>query len=118
LSSLQAIEAAFSSWPNLLEQITPSAYISMSICSLLEPPLSTFVSDKDNFFEYGNYEYEVIILGRQYPDLISLIAQNEEAMSFFKTLPDHIKSQLSKKADKIGSIEDLKKSAASIKKGL
>jgi len=77
-----------------------------------------FHSTAYNFFEYGKYEYEVITLSRQYPDLISLIAQNQEAMSFFKSLPDHIKSQLSKNADKIGSFEDLKNSAASIKKRL
>ncbi len=50
-------------------------------------------------------------MSNPYPDLISLIAQNREAMTYFKTLPDKIKCELSKNAEKIGTIESLKEHA-------
>lgn len=53
----------------------------------------------------------MIFLNREYTDLISLIAQNREAMTYFKTLPDKIKSELSKQADQIRTIESLKEQA-------
>lgn len=54
-------------------------------------------------------------MNSQYPDLISLISQNREAMSYFKTLPDQIKCELSKKAQQVDSIERLKKLAEGMK---
>ena len=53
---------------------------------------------------------------KQYDDLISLIAQNREAMAFFKTLPDDIKCELSKNAQHILTLESLKQSAAAYQK--
>ncbi len=55
-------------------------------------------------------------MNREYTDLISLIAQNREAMAYFKTLPDKIKSELSKNADQILTIESLKEHAERIGK--
>ncbi len=66
--------------------------------------------------QLGNHSFEVIILNSSYPDLISLIAQNRDAMAFFKTLPDHIKCELSKNAERIVTIEDLKQNAAVLQK--
>ena len=63
----------------------------------------------------GHHSYEVITLKCDYTDLISLIAQNREAMAYFKKLPDHIKCELSKKADQISSFDSLKKFALHIK---
>ena len=57
-----------------------------------------------------------MLLNSEYPDLISLIAQNRDAMAFFKTLPDNIKCELSKNAERITTIEDLKQSAAAFEK--
>ncbi len=51
---------------------------------------------------------------KEYPDLISLIAHNREAMTYYKTLSDHTKCELSKNADQIRTIEGLKKHAASV----
>ncbi len=50
-------------------------------------------------------------------DLISLIAENREAMDYFKTLPIYVKSQLSQKADQIGSLDELKTRAGQILNG-
>lgn len=69
-----------------------------------------------NFSLSGKYISEVIILNTKYPDLISLIAQDREAMAYFKTLPDDIKCELGKNADKIGTIENLIENADHIKK--
>ncbi len=55
-------------------------------------------------------------MNTKYPDLISLIAQDREAMAYFKTLPDDIKCELGKNADKIGTIENLIENADHIKK--
>ena len=57
-----------------------------------------------------------MLLNSEYPDLISLIAQNRDAMAFFKTLPDNIKCALSKNAELITTIEDLKQNAAVLQK--
>lgn len=64
----------------------------------------------------GNHSCEVMTLKSPNSDLISLIAQNREAMAFFKTLPDEIKCALSKKAERIETLEDLKQNAASYQK--
>ena|GEM_PF-1544233 len=56
-------------------------------------------------------------MNRQYPDLISLIAQDKQAMSFFKTLPDQIKCELSKNAYKIRTFESLKNIADNLESG-
>lgn len=58
----------------------------------------------------------MIILNSKYSDLISLIAEDQDAMAYFKTLPDDIKCELSKNADKIGTMDDLKETADNIKK--
>lgn len=55
-------------------------------------------------------------MNREYTDLIDLIAQNRDAMAYFKTLPDKIKSELSKNADHIVTIESLKEHAEKIGK--
>ena len=50
-------------------------------------------------------------MNREYTDLISLIAQNREAMTYFKMLPDKIKSELSKQSDQIKTFDSLKECA-------
>jgi hypothetical protein len=64
----------------------------------------------------ADHLFEVIFMSSQYPDLISLISENKEAMSYFKSLPDDIKCELSKNAGKIGTIENLKQYAAELNK--
>ncbi len=50
-------------------------------------------------------------MSNEYTDLISLIAQSREAMTYFKTLPDKTKSELSKQADQIRTFDSLKEHA-------
>jgi hypothetical protein len=45
-----------------------------------------------------------------------MIAEDREAMAYYKTLPDDIKCEISKNADKFRTIESLKKYAAGIAK--
>ena len=45
---------------------------------------------------------------KKYSGLIDLIGNNREAMDYFKTLPDSIKTQISKQPEKIATIDKLR----------
>lgn len=48
--------------------------------------------------------------------LISLIANDREAMDYFKTLPDHLKIQITRQSDKIATVDELREEANSLLK--
>ena len=44
----------------------------------------------------------------EYADLVHLIADNRDAMEYFKTLPDKVKSTLSQNGRQVKSMDSLK----------
>lgn len=53
---------------------------------------------------------------KNYPGLINLIANDREAMNYFRALPDHIKIQISKHSDKVTTIDQLRAEANSLQR--
>lgn len=56
-------------------------------------------------------------MDKGYPDLISLITHDGEAMEYFKSLPPSVKCQMSRHITDIHTLENLMKYAKSIAHG-
>lgn len=60
---------------------------------------------------------EVIKMDKKYPDLYALIAENQQAHSYFSTLPDYVQEEIDHKATRVNSFESLRDYAENLTRG-
>lgn len=63
----------------------------------------------------GHTAGEVIIL--KYPDLQTLLAEEQEAGQYYNKLPDYVKQQISTRAQSVNSFESLRDYAENLLRG-